>query len=212
MTLQFDLLIKDSTYQALIYDRLEYVEMLVNHPNLDPHEKDKALVHCLCNMWKGSLDEVKELMKEFPREILIQMRDDLSKAVHIAAGKSNDMRIFEFLFSSYSDIIDVNYQSEKYGWTILHETMKFNGGGLTARSKDSKPLNLLLAHPNIDINRQDADGSTPLHRAFYFGNENYVKILFNDPRIDLTIRDKYGKTPDDYSSNRQYCRNQSTRK
>ncbi len=34
--------------------------------------------------------------------------------------------------------------------------MKFNGGGLTARSKDSKPLNLLLAHPNIDINRQDA--------------------------------------------------------
>lgn len=42
MTLQFDLLIKDSTYQALIYDRLEYVEMLVNHPNLDPHEKDKV--------------------------------------------------------------------------------------------------------------------------------------------------------------------------
>ncbi len=113
------------------------------------------------------------------------MRNDLSKAVHIAAGKSNDMKIFDFLFSSYSDIIDVNYQSEKVsviklyyeicplskcmefcvlwqlGWTILHEIVKFDGGGRTARSKDPKPLNLLLAHPNIDINRQDTVRITP---------------------------------------------------
>lgn len=32
-------------------------------------------------MWKGSLDEVKELMKEFPREILIQVRANLSDPI-----------------------------------------------------------------------------------------------------------------------------------
>lgn len=53
------------------------------------------------------------------------MRDDLSKAVHIAAGKSNDMRIFEFLFSSYSDIIDVNYQSEKVSVIKLQFGFRF---------------------------------------------------------------------------------------
>lgn len=134
--------------------------------------------------------------------------------------------------------------------------MKFDGGyTLTARSKDPKPLKLLLAHPNIDINRQDAvrnysliltilkryyviqDGNTPLHRALYFGNENYVKILLNDPRIDLTeIRYiyfslnlmilsnlnitnhhdflQYGRTPDEMncSFNRKNGRNLSSRK
>lgn len=34
--------VKDASYQALCYDRSEYVETLFNHPNLDSCERDKV--------------------------------------------------------------------------------------------------------------------------------------------------------------------------
>ena len=49
-------------------------------------------------------------------------------------------------------------------------------------------------HETIDINYQNKSGSTALIQAVHYGREAIVKVLLNDPRCDVNIRDKYGST------------------
>lgn len=51
------------------------------------------------------------------------------------------------------------------------------------------------AHPKIDINQRDQDGSTPLHHAAWSGKPEIVEFLLNRPDINLTPVDYHGDTP-----------------
>merc|ERR1712146_141464 len=62
----------------------------------------------------------------------------------------------------------------------------------------------LLAHPEIDVNVQDQDGETPLHRACWMGQSEIVKILLAHPKIEPCIQNKHGETPLDHAEDWYY--------
>jgi ankyrin repeat protein len=53
---------------------------------------------------------------------------------------------------------------------------------------------LLERSPRASINDRDRFGWTPTHRAVTSGNEELMKYLANLPGVDLTVRDKHGRS------------------
>jgi hypothetical protein len=45
------------------------------------------------------------------------------------------------------------------------------------------------------MNISDCDGSTPLHRLAYFGSAEQMAFVLSHPGIDMSTRDRYGRTP-----------------
>ena len=80
--------------------------------------------------------------------------------------------------------IDVNCRdSSSYRHTPLHLASFY-----------ASIVSLLLAHPNIDVNRKDDNGRTPF---FYAGREGMTsfRLLLKDPRTNLNQPDNAGYTP-----------------
>jgi ankyrin repeat protein len=64
----------------------------------------------------------------------------------------------------------------------------------TACFKKSEPLiRLLLTMENVDVNKRDGDGFTPLHACIEANNTDGAILLLEDPRIDLSILDANGR-------------------
>ena len=61
----------------------------------------------------------------------------------------------------------------------------------------AKIARLLLAHPRIDVNKQNRDGETALHKACEYGVIYHVgaRLLLSDDRCDVNARDNDGNTP-----------------
>lgn len=58
--------------------------------------------------------------------------------------------------------------------------------------KNEPLLKLLLTMENVDVNKTDNDGFTPLHACIEGKNTDGALLLLNDPRIDLSILDRNG--------------------
>jgi hypothetical protein len=55
-------------------------------------------------------------------------------------------------------------------------------------------VELLLKHPDIDVNYIDQHGMTPLMLAALFGHSGVVKLLLKHPGIDVNAARENGKT------------------
>ena len=70
----------------------------------------------------------------------------------------------------------VNTDQSGYGWTLLHFACN--------DSSSSPVISLLLAHPDIDVNVKDDDGTTPFYRACG-GNTSCVREMLRDSRVSV---------------------------
>jgi len=59
----------------------------------------------------------------------------------------------------------------------------------------SAVIPLLLAHPDIDVNRKNNYGSTPFYWACYFGHTSCIRELLKDSRVMVNEPDYDGYTP-----------------
>jgi len=98
----------------------------------------------------------------------------------------NRRELVKYLLT-YPDI-DVNLECFVWDNTALHESCFTNNIHF---------LKLLLGHKNINVNAQEYWGWTGLHIACLEGYKAHVKELLLDARIDLSIRDKDGRTARD---------------
>ena len=80
--------------------------------------------------------------------------------------------------------IDVNFATNNE-WTLLY----------SASFHDHVVVKLLLAHPNIHINLKNSNGETSLSLCCWKGRVSVVQVLLKDPRVDVTLDDKDGRTP-----------------
>ena len=71
-------------------------------------------------------------------------------------------------------------------WTLLH--MACDRGHLQL-------VQVLLAHPAIDVNTPSFSGSTPLLFACVNGQIEVVKLLLRDGRAKMNVPDSQGRTP-----------------
>jgi hypothetical protein len=80
--------------------------------------------------------------------------------------------------------LDVNSRSGTFKNTILHDiVIKGNIEG----------VKLLLTHPNIEVNRPNQYGKTPIMKSAHALVE-IIKLLLMDPRVDVNIKAKNGYT------------------
>ncbi|KAH6911344.1 hypothetical protein BKA70DRAFT_1185890 [Coprinopsis sp. MPI-PUGE-AT-0042] len=79
-----------------------------------------------------------------------------------------------------------------------------NSYGRTAlMDASSEEAALILAHPKIKPNLVDFNGDTALMRASHFGRLEVVRVLLNDPRVQVNLKSKVGRTALDMAEERR---------
>jgi len=66
-----------------------------------------------------------------------------------------------------------------------------------AMAKAQELLSMITRHEGVNLNGRNADGKTPLHIAVEGGWLFLVKMLLDEPGIDLALADNAGNTPCD---------------
>jgi len=77
---------------------------------------------------------------------------------------------------------NVNRFVNEYKQNLLHEAVAYDALEI---------LNYLLSC-NININKQDDEGKTPLHYSVDHNNYKFTKLLLNAKGIEKDIKDQYG--------------------
>lgn len=154
-------------HTAIIQNKIEVMKLLLAHPKIDVNHSDE----------RGN-----------NTPLMQAARDCNVQAVELLLAHPN---------------IDVN-KTDEIGQTVLYQMvdemnhsihLMMASYGIT-RENQIKILKLLLAHPDIDVNKADTNnGFTPLYIAF--NNKEIVELLLAHPKIIVDIPSKYEHTPFD---------------
>jgi len=117
---------------------------------------------------------------------LLQPPPQMEHKLNDAASAGRVIFITELLQGNPE--VDVNWRNPThFGWTALHRAC-WTG-------KD-EVVEVLLAHPKIDVDPVTEDGSTPLWCAFRNAHPSCLRLLLRDPRmVDVNRRNRDGHTP-----------------
>ena len=96
---------------------------------------------------------------------------------------NNDEKAKEIILQNPS--LNINWQNHS-NWTCLHRACYYHRYEIL--------LLLLTQYPNINPNLQDNDGSTPFYLACINNSVESVKLLLNDERVDINLKDNSGHT------------------
>ena len=161
-----------------------FLTILISH-GADPNQADsdgKYPVHKACSSGKAALEKV-QLFVELSSQN-IDRRDELSKQtpLHRAAVKGN-VDVVEYLLKCGADI----NARDKRGETALHKAAFTNRADVLAT---------LLAR-GVPINEQDDEGHTALHVACSFACLDAIKVLTQNSKCDLHIKNIEDESPYD---------------
>lgn len=107
----------------------------------------------------------------------------LNKKLGKAIEEGDDELIIELIKNPK---VDVNYLSRPSGLTALTYVLEENFS--TSDKIKFKLFNMLINHPDIDINRFNDVSFTPLMVAASNPNREIIEILLKQPNIDIDIR------------------------
>ncbi|OQR91353.1 ankyrin repeat protein [Achlya hypogyna] len=104
--------------------------------------------------------------------------------IHMAYDVADDPTMLGALIKSPVVNINLRDAARRHGLTALH--------GACARGLE-RTVQLLLSHPELDINLPDEEGNTALHLACRNGHVPVVGALLASPAVDVTARNKTGE-------------------
>lgn len=181
-------------HYACIISNQEIVKLLLNHPNIDPNiqnNDEQTPLHIACEDTDHSIDkEIIQLLLQHPN-IDPHAKDRWNQSpLHI-----DNINIIK-LFLKHPKV-NPNAVTDRYHdrYNILHEHSLLH----RACKKSNKELvQLLLQHPNIDVNIQDLDNNTPLHFLCFeegkfegdYGEDKYrlIELLLQHPNINVNMQ------------------------
>ena len=106
--------------------------------------------------------------------------------IMLAAVQNGDAEKLAELMKQNPDF-KVNMDRDGDGWTLLHYACYVDSR--------SAVIPLLLAHPDIDVNAKNMNGSTPFYGACIYGSTSCVCDLLKDSRVKLNEPNNNGYTP-----------------
>lgn len=62
-------------------------------------------------------------------------------------------------------------------------------------TRNSPEVFKYLLYCDIDVNKLDRDGKTPLHYSTAYNNFDFTKLLFESKGIERGIKDQHGNNP-----------------
>jgi ankyrin repeat protein len=146
---------------------------------------EKTKYTLLSSAAKRNCPKIIELLCHFYPDIDVNRADDHDMTPLYSGALCP--AVVELLLDSCPNI-DVNRAKNDHGMTPLLKAIVYN---------IVESVELLLKHPNIDVNKANNDGETPLLKAACFGLVEIVRELLAHPGIDVNKTDKDGKTPID---------------
>ena len=178
---------------AVINNRTDIVDFILQQPNFNPNATDRLGKWPLyCAIESVKFNVAMKLVK-CPKIRLDMKLDNGQTILHLCAIKnaaSFATDLFQYLQqnrqTSKSRRIDINAK-DRDGKTAIH---------LAAQKGTEAILKKLLEfNPSFEINSQDNDMRTPLHWAAATNREGIVSYLIKNASIDFNIKDKNGRTP-----------------
>jgi ankyrin repeat domain-containing protein 50 len=127
-----------------------------------------------------------------PLDLRLQLGIKLSESLYLAA-RDGDKDIVELLLQRPD--IEPNAHYGRYNTTPLHEAI--SGGHL-------KVVEVLLLHPQIDVNSVDEDGRSALIYVAKEGHSDIGNALLQRSDIDINLVDKNGWSALMFAANRGY--------
>ena len=133
-------------------------------------------------------------------ELLISRGADVNAGrgydpIHAAAERNPDPRVLEALVKAGADINARARGTDYAGWTPLFFAVRMNNSAVVRQ---------LLSYRAIDVNAKGREekrlgygGDTALHAAIKGGRTTAARILLNDERVDIRIKNVAGETPED---------------
>ena len=163
--------------QALFSPRKDVVKLLLDRPDVDVNHRDQR---DQVPLWSASSkDEILQMVLK-RKDVQVNLPGRYGETPLYHAVKWGGVRAVQLLLDAGAD---PNIGNE-HGETPL---------GCAADMADEDKMDLLLAHPSIDINKADERGISPLLRAAACGYTKCVRILLAKG-ADITHADKNGKT------------------
>lgn len=188
----------------LIINKLGIGEELTNATSTD----GTTALHLACA--NGNLDVVKYLIEHGAN--INQENGPKMRAIHYAADKGQS-DVIKYLLSQGD--IDANAKNCD-GQTALYRAIEVNKEDAVMAFIDSAKVNIedenfsilhisacrgwanvmrrLLESPNIDINKKNEFGNTPVYDACYNKMKGIVDILLEDPRIKINEKNSNRRT------------------
>eukprot|EP00418_Pyrodinium_bahamense_P087699 CAMPEP_0179075094 /NCGR_PEP_ID=MMETSP0796-20121207/33418_1 /TAXON_ID=73915 /ORGANISM="Pyrodinium bahamense, Strain pbaha01" /LENGTH=356 /DNA_ID=CAMNT_0020772325 /DNA_START=36 /DNA_END=1106 /DNA_ORIENTATION=+ len=188
-------------------DRPDLLAALLAHPDLDVHKGD-----ALSTAARFASPEVLEVLLADPR---VDIADQQAGFLHYALARTDSRALDVVRMLLQHRGLDINLclvggkrMPKSTGSTPLHfvsqrdsitieigENEKDKLTSIAARQVEM--LGLLLSRPDIELNTQDGQGATPLHKAAIAGRADIVRSLVADGRCEASraIRDADGRTP-----------------
>ena len=139
----------------------------------------------------GKANEIRHLLAD--ERIDVNYRDQLGEtALHAACGYNIRSDVGAQLLLN-DERCDVNVQDD-FGITALMTAVRLVE---SEDDKYAKIVRLLLAHPSIDVNKQNEEEETALHTACGFGTKSHIgaQLLLIDEKCDVNLKDRrHGNT------------------
>ena len=143
---------------------------------------------------EGKTDLLKKLLSK--RDINVNLKDATGfSAIHYAAMKNSSKNNLKFLIESGKiDSSDINVSGGKCCETALHKAV------LTSKEE---VVTYLLRNKEIDVNKRDKDGKTPLHVVCEKGkSDRFLQLLLDVEDVEVNLKDYAFKTPLHYAASR----------
>lgn len=102
------------------------------------------------------------------------------------ADSEDEKRCVEEAKSILNGDFDVNFMGTRNRSTILSIACWFNC---------TEIIKLLLAHPDIEVNKQDPSGHAALHFSWKVDNFDAAILLLSDKRVNIEVRNHAGMSP-----------------
>ena len=112
--------------------------------------------------------------------------DNLYKRWITKAAENDETAILQMLKDNPDFVEQKDFTS---GYTALHWASKHG---------NIKLADVLIRKYHADVNQKTHGGYTPLHLARQFGHDKLFDILIDKFDADFTIRDNYGRKPQQY--------------
>lgn len=113
----------------------------------------------------------------------------LDQLINLSVDLCNEIALFKEIFTSR--IMQSLRTNDNEVLFLAYNLMSL---AIAADTGNIELLNILLACPDIDINKKNAWGNTALMIAAYYGRMHIVEELCKRPEIDLTAENGIGET------------------
>jgi ankyrin repeat domain-containing protein 50 len=205
---------RTALHDAVRHGRTDIIQLLLRHPTIDINCSDKNGWTALTTAVDGGHADVVRLLlahkdidisasrvrepgfwksippgvysdekcMTLPLDLRLQLRIKLSESLYLAA-RDGDKDIVELLLQRPDTQPNAHYG--KCNMTPLHEAVS---------SGHLKVVEVLLLHPQVDVNCVDKKGQSALMCAVNEGHSGIVRALLQCPDIDINSVDTYGGT------------------